>query len=86
MPVPTCIAVTKINDHFVLARLANRSVFLRQRISNHKRGYYGKKDFCPGFFDGVHLGHQALLSACREMAAKEGSDHFPVYLDIELKD
>ena len=25
-----------------------------------------------GFFDGVHLGHQALLSACRELAAESG--------------
>ena len=31
-----------------------------------------RKIFALGFFDGVHLGHQALLSACREMAAKEG--------------
>ena len=27
---------------------------------------------CLGFFDGVHLGHRALLSAAREIARREG--------------
>lgn len=29
-----------------------------------------KRIFALGFFDGVHLGHQALLGACRELAAR----------------
>lgn len=32
-----------------------------------------KKTICAlGFFDGVHLGHQALLGQCRELARREG--------------
>ena len=31
-----------------------------------------KTIYALGFFDGVHLGHQALLKACRELAAKHG--------------
>jgi riboflavin kinase/FMN adenylyltransferase len=31
-----------------------------------------KKIYALGFFDGVHLGHQALLEACRRMAAEKG--------------
>lgn len=31
-----------------------------------------KTVFALGFFDGVHLGHQALLAACRELAEKNG--------------
>lgn len=30
-----------------------------------------KKIFALGFFDGVHLGHQVLLRACREMAREQ---------------
>lgn len=31
-----------------------------------------KKIFALGFFDGVHLGHQTLLYACRQMAEQAG--------------
>ena len=31
-----------------------------------------KTIYALGFFDGVHLGHQALLAACRELAGKHG--------------
>lgn len=31
-----------------------------------------KTIYALGFFDGVHLGHQALLSACQQLAAKNG--------------
>ncbi|MBQ3529908.1 MAG: bifunctional riboflavin kinase/FAD synthetase [Oscillospiraceae bacterium] len=31
-----------------------------------------KTIYALGFFDGVHLGHQALLKQCRELAAKHG--------------
>ena len=31
-----------------------------------------KTIFALGFFDGVHLGHQALLTACRQMADEAG--------------
>ena len=31
-----------------------------------------KTIYALGFFDGVHLGHQALLTACRDLAAKHG--------------
>ncbi len=33
-----------------------------------------KRIFALGFFDGVHLGHQALLLACRNLAEKHGYD------------
>ena len=31
-----------------------------------------KTIYALGFFDGVHLGHQALLTACRELAKTHG--------------
>ena len=31
-----------------------------------------KKIFALGFFDGVHLGHQALLTECKRLAAENG--------------
>lgn len=31
-----------------------------------------KRIFALGFFDGVHLGHQALLAQCRRLAAEQG--------------
>ena len=35
-------------------------------------GMKEKTIFALGFFDGVHLGHQALLKACRELASENG--------------
>ena len=32
-----------------------------------------KTIYALGFFDGVHLGHAALLAACRELAAQVGA-------------
>ena len=32
-----------------------------------------KTIYALGFFDGVHVGHQALLAACRELAAETGA-------------
>ena len=33
-----------------------------------------RKIFALGFFDGVHLGHQALLKACRDLAEDMGCE------------
>ncbi len=33
-----------------------------------------KTIYALGFFDGVHLGHQALLTACRQLAQENGCD------------
>ena len=33
-----------------------------------------KKIFALGFFDGVHLGHQTLLHACRRIAERSGAE------------
>lgn len=41
-----------------------------------------KKVYALGFFDGVHLGHQALLRACREMAAQLGAIPAAVTFDV----
>ncbi len=41
-----------------------------------------KKIFALGFFDGVHLGHQALLSACRRLAAE--NDCLPAAVTFDL--
>lgn len=39
------------------------------------------KIFALGFFDGVHLGHQALLSACCRMAREMGAEPWAVTFD-----
>ncbi len=40
----------------------------------HRLVFFMRKTiFALGFFDGVHLGHQALLSACRDLAAEAGA-------------
>ncbi len=41
-----------------------------------------KKIFALGFFDGVHLGHQALLAACRRLA--EARDCEPAVLTFDI--
>lgn len=40
-----------------------------------------KKIYALGFFDGVHLGHQALLHACRQLAAKQDATACAVTFD-----
>ena len=41
-----------------------------------------KTIFALGFFDGVHIGHAALLKACREMAEKTGMHSGAVTFDV----
>lgn len=41
-----------------------------------------KKIFALGFFDGVHLGHQALLTACCRLAAEQGGLPAAVTFDL----
>ena len=40
-----------------------------------------KKIFALGFFDGVHLGHQALLKACVQLAAKHNAQPAAITFD-----
>ena len=40
-----------------------------------------KKIFALGFFDGVHLGHQALLSACVRLAAEQNAQPAAITFD-----
>lgn len=41
-----------------------------------------KTIYALGFFDGVHLGHQALLSACKQLAEKHGCKAAAVTFDL----
>ena len=41
-----------------------------------------KKIFALGFFDGVHLGHQALLEACRRLAKEQNCEPAVLTFDI----
>ena len=41
-----------------------------------------KKIFALGFFDGVHLGHQALLDACRQLATEQNAVPCAVTFDL----
>ncbi len=41
-----------------------------------------KKIFALGFFDGVHLGHQALLHACRQLATEQNAVACAVTFDL----
>lgn len=40
-----------------------------------------KKIYALGFFDGVHLGHQALLAACCELARERGCETAAITFD-----
>lgn len=41
-----------------------------------------KKIFALGFFDGVHLGHMALLHACRQLAVQQSAAPCAVTFDL----
>jgi riboflavin kinase/FMN adenylyltransferase len=41
-------------------------------INNHLGECMKKMIYALGYFDGVHLGHRALLNSCRELAQKAG--------------
>ncbi len=41
-----------------------------------------KKIFALGFFDGVHLGHQVLLDACRQLATEQNVTACAVTFDL----
>ena len=45
-----------------------------------------KKIYALGFFDGVHLGHQALLQACRTLAAQTGAQPAALTFDVHPQD
>ena len=58
-------------DMFVKNSLPQSASLTAPSSEGAKKGICRKKTiYALGFFDGVHLGHQALLSACRELAAK----------------
>ncbi len=42
--------------------------------------------YALGFFDGVHLGHQALLAACHELATKTGAQRYALTFDVHPQD
>ncbi len=44
-----------------------------------------KQIYALGFFDGVHIGHQALLEACRKLAAQLGCETAAITFDAHPK-
>lgn len=44
-----------------------------------------RRIYALGFFDGVHLGHQALLEACRALAAQLGCETAAITFDAHPK-
>ena len=44
-----------------------------------------KRIFALGFFDGVHLGHQALLRECCQLAGKMGCETAAITFDCHPK-